>query len=85
MQWQNVQLQLGTEGPPEVLRVHLGQLARLPLRPPRHEAVPDNLVRPPEVTRPVPHTFTRSWSCTSIKMINRVININGWIKSLAKV
>ena len=59
---QNVQLQLGTEGPPEVLRVHLGQLAGLPLRPPRHEAVPDNLVRPPEVTRPVPHTFTRGWS-----------------------
>ena len=49
----------GTEGPPEVVRVHLCQLAGLPLRPPRHEALPDNLVRPPEVTRPVHHTFTR--------------------------
>ena len=49
----------GTEGPPEVVRVHLCQLAGLPLRPPRHEAVTDNLVRPPEVTRPAPHTFTR--------------------------
>ena len=64
----------GTEGPPEVLRVHLCQLAGLPLRPPRHEAVTDNLVRPPEVTRPVHHTFTRRDVILDNKHLENIID-----------